>query len=42
MHRFSKNPQAPCLFGVFLAPLVVVPMVAAQLAVSANGNHLHW
>ena len=38
MHRFSKNPQAQCLFAAFLATLVLVPMVAAQLAVSANDN----
>ena len=38
MYRFSKNPQAQCLFVAFLATLVSVPMVAAQLAVSANDN----
>jgi DNA-binding beta-propeller fold protein YncE len=38
MYRFSKNPQAQCLLAAFLATLVLVPMVAAQLAVSANDN----
>jgi DNA-binding beta-propeller fold protein YncE len=38
MHRISQNPQAQCLFVAFLATLVLVPMVVAQLAVSANDN----
>jgi DNA-binding beta-propeller fold protein YncE len=38
MAGFSKNPRAQCLFVAFLVSLVLVPLVAAQLAVSANDN----